>query len=366
VQIMLDTSGTTFRTALSAIRPVDEATVEEITGEAGTCLAIEWYSPLNERFTDELLFSLSRAKLRRDICVIKGIGAQTRDKLARSGLRRIEDLAYSSRRAWRAQACLLIDWIRERQVANLRATRRVKDLDLMFCFKPEAVAYIDIETTGLGADSHVFAIAIGIAITGEKRFRITQLFARDLSEEFAIVKRAIELLEGAECIVTFNGKAFDVPVLKGRAWYYLGDSDRVFDRHHVDLVHELRRVKGLKKRARLAHYEVSVLHLNRAFDVPSAMIPGMYAEFVARNGGPAFTHFMKASNGTEQPEGDVHPGINSALITADFEMGDMFRVLYHNMVDVKSLHDLLGWALRESYAKMKAMDCTPEARGVPE
>jgi hypothetical protein len=75
---------------------------------------------------------------------------------------------------------------------------------------------------------------------------------------------------------------------------------------------------------------------------------------------------MKASNGTEQPEGDVHPGINSALITADFEMGDMFRVLYHNMVDVKSLHDLLGWALRESYAKMKAMDSTPEARGVPE
>jgi hypothetical protein len=359
---MFDATGSTFRTALSAMRTAEEATVDEISGEAGTCLAIEWHSPLSERFPDELLFSLSRAKLRRDVSIVKGIGTQTRVKLARSGLRRLEDLVYSSRRSWRAQACLLLDWIRNNQAGPLRATRRVKDIDLMFCFKPEKVAYLDIETTGLQADSRVFAIAIGVVAPGEKRFKITQLFARDLAEEYAIVKRAIDILEGVECIVTFNGKAFDVPVLKGRAWYYLGDSDVVFDRHHVDLVHELRRVKGLKKRARLAHYEASILHMTRSIDVPSAAIPGLYAAFVARDGGAAFSQFMKAAMGTGQPPAGAQAGINDALVNADFELADMFRVLHHNMIDVKSIHDLIGWALRESYSKTKARDLPPDAR----
>ncbi len=359
---MLDATGSTFRTALSAMRTVAAATVDEISGEAGTCLAIEWHSPLSERFTDELLFSLSRAKLRRDVCIVKGIGAQTRAKLARSGLRRLEDLVYSSRRSWRAQACQMLDWIRNNQAGPLRATRRVKDIDLMFCFKPEKVAYLDIETTGLQPDSRVFAIAIGVAVPGERQFKITQLFARDLAEEYAIVKRAIDMLEGVECIVTFNGKAFDVPVLKGRAWYYLGDSDAVFDRHHVDLVHELRRVKGLKKRARLAQYEASILRKSRSVDVPSAAIPGLYAAFVARDGGEAFTRFMKAAMSTEQPPTGSQTGINEALVNVDYELADMFRVLHHNMVDVKSLHDLIGWALRESYSKARAHDSPPDAR----
>jgi uncharacterized protein YprB with RNaseH-like and TPR domain len=350
VQMMLDATGGTFKTALSAMRPVDEATVEEISGEAGTCLAIEWHSPLNERFPDELLFSLSRAKLKRDLSIVKGIGAQTCDKLASSGLRRLEDLVYSSRRSWRAQASLLLELIKGNQAGPLRASRRVKDLDLMFCFKPEQVAYLDIETTGLHADSRVFAIAIGISEPREKRFKISQLFARDLAEEYAIVKRAVDILDGVD------GKAFDVPVLKGRAWYYIGESDNVFDRHHVDLVHELRRVKGLKRRARLAHYEASILHENRAVDVSSAMIPGLYSKFVARGGGGAFTRFMMAANGTKRPTHVVNDSINDALVNADFEMADMFRVLYHNMVDVKSLHGLLGWALRESYTKAKALD----------
>ncbi|MBN2153669.1 MAG: ribonuclease H-like domain-containing protein [Candidatus Lokiarchaeota archaeon] len=351
---MLDATGFTFRTALSAMKYVGEATVEEISGESGTCLTIEWRSPLDERFPDGLLFSLSRAKLRRDVCVVKGIGAKTRDKLARSGLRRLEDLAYSSRRSWRAQARLLLDWIGRDQVGLLRATRRVKDIDLMFCFQPEKVAYLDIETTGLHADARVFAIAIGIAAPEERRFKITQLFARDYAEEFTIVKRAVELLAGTGCIVTFNGKAFDVPVLKGRAWYYLGESDSVFERHHVDLVHELRRVKGLKRRAPLAHYEGSILHEDRAFDIPSAMIPGLYAEFTASGGGPAFTRVLKSVIGPGKPLEVAGTPIGEALISAHPGLSDMFRVLHHNMVDVRSLHRLLGWALRESYSRARA------------
>ncbi len=360
---MLDANGGTFKTALSTMRPFDEAVVEEISGDAGTCLAIEWRSPLNERFPDELLFSLSRAKLRRDVCIVKGIGVRTREKLARAGLRMLDDLVYTSRRSWRAEACRLLDCIGRNQAGMLRATRRVKDIDLMFCFKPEKVAYLDIETTGLNADARVFAIAIGIASPGEKRFKITQLFARDHAEEYTVVKRAIGILEGVDCIVSFNGKAFDVPVLKGRAWYYLGDSDGVFDRHHVDLVHELRRVKGLKQRTHLANYEASILHMNRAVDVPSAMIPGMYAEFVARGGREGFTRFLKAVMGAGQPLSGTRTAINEAIVNADFGLSDMLRVLHHNMLDVKSLHDLLGWALRESYLKAKSRGSSSGARG---
>lgn len=359
---MFDASSATFRTALSTIGPIDDAMVKEITSDSGTCLMIEWHSPLNERFPDELLFSLSRAILRRDLRIIKGIGAQTREKLARSGVRCLEDLVLSSRKAWRAQARFLIDLIRCRDASQLRATRRVKDLDLMFCFHPGKVAYVDIETTGLGADARVFAIAIGIVKPGEKQFTITQLFARDPSEEFAIVKRTVDILDGVECIVTFNGKAFDVPVLKGRAWYYLGEAERVFDRHHVDLVHELRRVKGLKKRACLAHYEMSILHVQRAFDVPSAMIPAIYASFVARNHGRAFGQFMKAFAGGEQSKDGSRPVISEALVNAESDMVDIFRVLHHNMVDVRSLHGLLGWALRESYVKSKNHEPTTTSR----
>ncbi|MEX2681090.1 MAG: ribonuclease H-like domain-containing protein [Candidatus Sigynarchaeota archaeon] len=354
--MMLDTTSGTFKTALSTMQPFDEAVVDEISIDAGTCLAIEWHSPLNALFPDKLLFSLSRAKIRRDVCIVKGIGERTRDKLARSGLRRLEDLLYSSRRSWRTQAASLLDWIDNDRFALLRATRRIKDLDLMFCFKPEKVAYIDIETTGLNPGSRVFAVAIGIAAPEEKLFKITQLFARDYTEEFTIVKRAVDILNGVDCIVSFNGKAFDVPVLKSRAWYYLGDTDGVFDRHHVDLLHELRRVQGLKRRTRLVHFEASILHATRALDVPSAMIPAIYEGFVARGGGPAFTSSMKAAMGNRQTLPVARSGINETFVDIDFETADMLRVLHHNMIDVKSLHDLLGWALRKSYAKARAND----------
>ena len=75
--------------------------------------------------------------------------------------------------------------------------------------------YLDIETTGLmGAATIAFLIGLG-EWTGEG-FRIDQYFLTDRQGEEAMLEAIGKVLEGRRVLVTFNGKAFDVPVIQSR------------------------------------------------------------------------------------------------------------------------------------------------------
>lgn len=93
-----------------------------------------------------------------------------------------------------------------------------------------------------------------------------------------------ERLAAASCIVTYNGKSFDWPLVRQR--YVMNRLVPPPEPRHLDLLHCARR--AYKKRlggVRLVEIEARVLGHERFEDVPGSEIPAIYLDFV--HGGTA-------------------------------------------------------------------------------
>lgn len=141
---------------------------------------------------------------------------------------------------------------------------------------PREVLFMDIETTGLSM-MPVFLIGTMECDDGEFRFR--QYFARDYSEEAAIIAAFADRLKSSRVLVTFNGKSFDVPFLENRA----AATDASFHRPsgHLDLLHEARRrYRGELPNCKLQTLEHEICGRAREDDIPGRDIPAAYHDFI--------------------------------------------------------------------------------------
>src|SRR5437773_4593475 len=75
-------------------------------------------------------------------------------------------------------------------------------------------AFLDTETTGLAGGTGTAAFLVGLGFVDGDRFRVRQYFMRDYPEEPALLRGLAEDLRRFSRIVTFNGRAFDVPLLE--------------------------------------------------------------------------------------------------------------------------------------------------------
>lgn len=139
--------------------------------------------------------------------------------------------------------------------------------------------FLDTETTGLSGGTGTLAFLIGLARFVDDSLLIEQLLLPDPSSE----KAALELLRArvadASCLITYNGKAFDWPLLVTRLVLQRLPAPPI--PAHLDLLHCARRV--YKKRigeTRLVHIEEQVLGMFRERDVDGFEIPGIYWNFV--------------------------------------------------------------------------------------
>jgi uncharacterized protein YprB with RNaseH-like and TPR domain len=154
----------------------------------------------------------------------------------------------------------------------------------------ERVLYLDLETGGLGS-SCIF-LAGTMRWIGED-YVLRQYFARHYGEEAALIDRLAEDLREADAVVTFNGKSFDVPLLRERGARNL---IRVsFPPVHADLLHHSRAAwKGKVPNCRLTTLEAYICQRRRSGDVPGDEVPGLYHSFVRDGGGdrlvPVFHH----------------------------------------------------------------------------
>jgi uncharacterized protein YprB with RNaseH-like and TPR domain len=145
----------------------------------------------------------------------------------------------------------------------------------------ESYAFVDTETSGLAGGTGTFAFMIGVGKFEGDLFRVTQFFMRDPSEEAAMLDGFSEFLSSCSAIVTFNGKAFDAPLLVTR---YLMHSIPVpfKDFTHLDLLPLARRLwrDRLPSRA-LKYLEENILGAPRTIDeVPGYEIPYLYFDFL--------------------------------------------------------------------------------------
>lgn len=141
--------------------------------------------------------------------------------------------------------------------------------------------FLDIETCGL---SGVPVFLIGLALVGESTFVLRQLFARDYTEEAALLRELGRLLEDVDFLVTFNGKSFDVPFLRDRAVHHRLSIH--LEVPHLDLLWMARRRwKTVLPDCKLKTLEWHVLRRRRSGDVWGFEIPGLYHDYV-QNGEP--------------------------------------------------------------------------------
>jgi hypothetical protein len=187
-------------------------------------------------------------------------------------------------------------------IAAWAQDERIRSLDT------QAFAFLDAETTGLSGGTGTYAFLIGVGRFEGAEFHLEQFFMRDPLEEPAQLAALEQFLAPCTALVTFNGKAFDVPILNTR---YLTHGWRppINDQIHIDLLHLARRLWRNRLSSRtLLNLEFQILGAMRTQqDIPGWMIPQIYFDYLR--------------------SGDASP---------------LKSVFYHNAMDVLSLAALFS------------------------
>lgn len=184
--------------------------------------------------------------------------------------RRLHDLAPESASFVRRYAGLLCS---EAILVAEGTTRRL--VELAEC-DVRRVLYLDIETTGLWGRP---LFLIGAMAFDGKDFVLRQYFARNYAEERCVLAGFADSLPAAQMLVTFNGRAFDVPYVCDRAT--VNRLAIPWPEHHLDLLPESRRRWArFLPNCKLGTLEEWILGRRRVDDISGAEIPAVYHEFV--------------------------------------------------------------------------------------
>ena len=189
-------------------------------------------------------------------------------------------------------------------ITTLARWAKTIDLELL---NSRDLVFLDTETTGLSGGTGTFVFLVGIGFQTVEGFTVKQFFLRDPAEESAFLISLEEAISGFKGLVTFNGKSFDVPILKTR--YILNGFQSPFiDKNHIDLLPLARRLWKYRLANRnLGILETEILNLERSSEeIPGWMIPEMYIDYCR--------------------SGDSRP---------------LKGVFYHNAMDIVSLAGLL-------------------------
>ena len=144
----------------------------------------------------------------------------------------------------------------------------------------EQALFLDTETTGLAGGAGTIAFMVGLAYVREGKLALEQYTLGDYGDEPLMMEQLARLMQDHSLAVTFNGRAFDMPLLKGR-FTMLRMEDRWRETAQLDLLPPARRL--WKKRlgsVRLAVLEEKVLRAGREEDLPGSEAPRRFFEYL--------------------------------------------------------------------------------------
>jgi hypothetical protein len=180
-------------------------------------------------------------------------------------------------------------------------------------------AFVDTETTGLSLGAGTYTFLIGIGTCEPEEFVVRQFFMRNPGEEHAQLHLVEEALGNCTGIVSFKGRAFDLPLIQSR--FILARMPfPLAGAPHLDLLPPARRIwRAHHGSCSLGNLERNVLgYWRTAEDVPGWMIPDIYRDY-------------------------YRTGIAGDLLA---------RVFYHNLEDITSMAALgarMAGVLRPSF-----------------
>ncbi|HPI32052.1 MAG TPA: ribonuclease H-like domain-containing protein [candidate division Zixibacteria bacterium] len=164
--------------------------------------------------------------------------------------------------------------------------------------------FFDLETIGLGgAGTAAFLVGLGALVEGG--FEVRQYLLPDYDDEAALLAAVAEEFSDRTVLVSYNGAAFDLPILLDR--FTINRVGREIPRaRHVDLLHAVRRL--FRRRLRqcdLGNIERDVFGFRRFDDIPGYLVPSVYFDWLS-----------------------------------DHKLDEMEKVLQHNRHDIVSLYFL--------------------------
>lgn len=196
----------------------------------------------------------------------------------------------------------------------------------------EDMSFFDLETTGLSGGSGTIAFLAGIGWFAGSDFITAQIFIDDFPGEGAALGQIIAMLAERSWICSYNGKAFDMPLLRTRC---IMNGIRFSEKAgHVDALAASRRLwKRTLGSCALTDLEESVLGHSREADVPGSEIPRLWLDYSN----------MRSS-------GEVSAGM----------MAMMELICSHNRIDILSLARLVLHIqkLYENPGRYLALNCS--------
>jgi uncharacterized protein YprB with RNaseH-like and TPR domain len=152
--------------------------------------------------------------------------------------------------------------------------------------------FIDLETTGLSGGAGTVAFLVGCGYFDLGAFQVRQFLLTSFASERALLHAVADFFDGADLIVTYNGKTFDVPVMETR-WLFHRLRMPLDSVPHFDMLHPARRLWRARAGAgdpgdsgcRLTTLERTLFNVSRVGDVGGFEIPGRFFRFL-RSGDP--------------------------------------------------------------------------------
>ncbi|MDQ2951465.1 MAG: ribonuclease H-like domain-containing protein [Chloroflexota bacterium] len=142
------------------------------------------------------------------------------------------------------------------------------------------VLFLDTETTGLSGGTGTYVFLIGLAHIQDGELVLRQHLLCDIGAEREFVEHLKAQFEPFRACASYNGKTFDLPLLRTRFVMAIR-SELTVDESHLDLLHPARRLwKDRFGSTTLRQLEESVLDDGRITDIPGSFIPDAYFHYL--------------------------------------------------------------------------------------
>lgn len=141
---------------------------------------------------------------------------------------------------------------------------------------------LDLETTGLSGGTGTIPFNIGLGYYSGDTFWVRQYFLGEPAAEEQMIQDMAGFFKEMDfrSIITYNGKAFDIPLLETRFILHR-EPFRLNSLPHLDFLFPARRLwKHKYESCRLYHLAQEVVGTGRTEDIPSAEIPWRYFQYL--------------------------------------------------------------------------------------
>jgi len=140
--------------------------------------------------------------------------------------------------------------------------------------------FFDLETTGLAGGAGTYPFLLGFGHFNADAFTVEQFFLPDYGREYYLFQHLQGLFSRFSYLISFNGKSYDLPLLRNR--FILNRFQMDWKRFtHIDLLHLSRRLwKDSQLSLELTAIERSYLNRIRKDDIPGSYIPEAYFTFL--------------------------------------------------------------------------------------